>query len=160
MRRTLIHFSGRIEIDGHPLTVNANFASQVKFIAQLLDCSERHCATLLHSVLSENPTINQVEAVEQSVLAYHRVRRELTDCLQFIFQAVEVAQNGSSIPTYIRINEYAQKQLIGGDKKENLAYKIFAEMDKLGSAIVNAKVAVTNAITNTNLPSPHSVFLS
>ncbi|KAI5120013.1 hypothetical protein M0805_008474 [Coniferiporia weirii] len=146
--------SGKVEVDGRALAVNAEFARQVSFISQQLNCSERFLAGILHSVLSDNPTINQIEAVEQAILGYHRVRRELADCLRFVFEAADVAERGHARPVHARLNDFARRQLVGGGNGSSLAYRIFAELNNLGNVIANARMAVTNAVSNTNVPGP------
>ena len=142
---------GRVEVDGRQLAVNSEFAQQVKFISQQLNCSERFCSGLLHAVLAENPTIGQIEATEQTILAYHRVRRELADCLRFIFEAADTAQRGYARPIHSRLNDFAQRHLLGSNGVNSLASRLFSELDGFGSVIANARVAVTNAVSNTSL---------
>lgn len=138
-------------MDGRPLAVNSEFIRQVTFISQQLNCSERFCSSLLHSVLTENPTIGQVEAAEQTILAYHRVRRDLADCLRFIFESADTAQKGYAQPVHARLNDFAKRQLIGSGGEGSLAHRLFVELDGLGGTIANASSAVTNAVSNTSL---------
>ncbi|KAH8115108.1 nucleoporin Nup186/Nup192/Nup205 [Phellopilus nigrolimitatus] len=146
--------SGRVVVDGHPLQVNAEFARQVAFISQQLNCSERYCAGFLHSVLTENPTINQIEAVEQAILAFHETRRELADCLRFVFEAADAAEKADALPVHARLNDFVKRQLVGSTSEGSVAYHIFAELNNSGAAIANARAAVTNAVSNTNVPGP------
>lgn len=141
-----------MQIDGRPIAVNAEFARQVAFLAQQLNCSERFLAGVLHTVLTDNPTIGQVQAVELVVIEYHRIRRDLADCLSFIFEAAVVAQKGYGPAVHGRVNEFAKRQLVGGGADGSLAYRVFAELERLGTAIADARRAVTNAVSNTNIP--------
>ena len=59
------------DVDGKPLTFNVDFAHQVLFLSQQLDCSEIYVAGLLHSVMTENPNIGSVECIEATVAEFH-----------------------------------------------------------------------------------------
>lgn len=141
-----------MQIDGRSIAVNAEFARQVAFLSQQLNCSERYLAGVLHNVLTDNPTIGQVKAVELVVIEYHNIRRNLADCLSFIFEAAVVAQKGYGPAVYGRVNEFAKRQLVGGGADGSLAYRVFAELERLSAAIADARRAVTNAVSNTNIP--------
>ena len=93
-----------------------------------------------------------MQAVEQAVLEYHRVRRETADCLRFIFEAADSAQRGFVVNTRIRLNEFAKRYLVDGGGEGSLAARVFTELENLGGAIADARVAVTNAVSNTRLP--------
>ncbi|TDL27118.1 hypothetical protein BD410DRAFT_714859 [Rickenella mellea] len=148
--------SGKIQVNGRPLAVNSDFARQVAFLSQQLNCSERFCAGLLHTVLSENPNIDQVQAVEKSVVEFHHTRRDLADCLRFIFEAASVAQQGHASRLHVQLNEFARRHLITAEGDKSLGNKVFAEIANLGDAITAAKAAVTNAISQTNIPGPQN----
>ena len=137
---------------------NGDFASEVVFVSQHLNCSEKHCASLLQSVHSSNPNIGRIQAVEYAVLAHHQLRRYLADCLRFIFEAVRVGQRGVGTPFHSRLAEYAKRQLVGSGGEGSLANRLFKQIDQLGQAIVETKTAVTNAVSNTNVPTQGVYF--
>lgn len=139
-------------MDGRSLAVNPEFTRQVTFLSQHLQCSERYCAGLLHSVLAHNPNFNKEQAVEQAVLEFHQTRRELADCLRFIFEASVSAQDGYASKVQARVNDFAKRHLIGTGGQNFIAYRVFTEISRLDEAIGNARVAVTNAISDTKIP--------
>ena len=144
--------SGKIIIDGRTLAVNSEFALQVSFISQQLNCSERFIAVILHSILEDNPTLSQVDVVEQVVEEYHEYRRTLAECIRFLFQAVDLTEKGSDSSTIARIADFARHHFKRSMGDSSLPYRIFAELTNLGSVIADARTAVTNAISRTNVP--------
>ena len=138
-------------MDGRTLSVNTEFARQVSFVSQQLNCSERFIAGILHSVLSEYPTIDQTEAVEQTVLEYHRLRRELADCLRLVFEAAEKSEGPYATPIHNLLNDYVQRHLLANGSS-SLPSHIFTELSNFDITISNARMAVTNAISKTNIP--------
>lgn len=145
-------WEGKVVVDGRTLSVNSEFARQVAFISQQLDCSERIVAGILHSVLSEHPTIDKVEAVEQAVLSYHQARRELADSIRFIFEAIEKAEAPDALPVHALLDDFVRRHLIKGGGDDSIASRVFGELSGLEKTIANARVAVTNAISKTNIP--------
>lgn len=143
-------------VDGRSLAVNSEFARQVAFISQQLNCSERFIAGILHSVLTENPTISHVEAVEHTVLTYHKLRRELADCLQLVFEAAEKTEEAFSLPVHALLNDFVKRQLVSNTREGSITSQIFTELHTFEATITNARTAVTNAITSTNIPGPQS----
>ena len=103
--------------------------------------------------MAENPNLSQEQAVEKAVLEYHRTRRDLAESIRFIFEAVVPAQDGYASSLQARLNEFAKRYLIGSSGKEFIAYRVFAQIDRLGDAIVKARTDVTNAVSDTKLPS-------
>ncbi|KAL5524938.1 hypothetical protein ACEPAF_8807 [Sanghuangporus sanghuang] len=144
--------SGKVIVDGRTLSVNNEFARQVAFISQQVNCSERFIAGILHSVLSEHPTIDKVEAVEQTVLAYHQSRRELADCIRFIFEAVEKAESPDALPVHALLDDFVRRHLVKKGGEDSIASSIFVELSGMEKTIGNARIAVTNAISKTNIP--------
>ena len=140
--------------------MNKDFARQVTFLAQQLNCSERFLASVAHAVLSDNPTISEIDTVEQAVLAYHKLRRELADCLRFVFEAADAAEKGYAMPLHIRLKDFAKRQLLGTAAEGTLAYRIFMEINSMNEVIARARCAVTNAVSNTAVPTIQGVLLS
>ncbi|EJD04791.1 uncharacterized protein FOMMEDRAFT_153883 [Fomitiporia mediterranea MF3/22] len=148
--------SGKVTVDGRSLSVNAEFARHVAFISQQVNCSERFVAAVLHYVLSKNPTIDKVEAVEQSVLAYHQLRRELADCLRFVFETAAKAEEPVALPIHALLNDFVRRQLIETAGHGSITHRIFVEIVNLDTAIAAARIAVTNAVSTTNIPGPQA----
>lgn len=140
--------------------MNKDFARQVTFLAQQLNCSERFLASVAHAVLADNPTIGEVDAIEQSVLAYHKLRRELADCLRFVFEAADAAEKGYAMSLHVRLKDFAKRQLLGSGAEGTLAYHILMEINSLNGVIANARMAVTNAVSNTTVPSTQGTCFS
>lgn len=153
---SLLYSIGKVAVDGRSLAVNSEFARQVAFISQQLNCSERFIAGILHSVLTENPTISHVEAVERTVLAYHQLRRELADCLQLVFEAAEKTEEAFSLPVHALLNDFVKRQLVMNTRESSIMPKFFSELHAFETTITNARTAVTNAISSTNIPGPQS----
>lgn len=138
-------------MDGRPLAVNSDFARQVVFISQQLDISERYVASLLQDVMSTNPNVPQEQLIEATVLEFHLRRRQLADCLRYIFEAAEVAQNTGSPELYSQLEIFVRQQLIAeGDK---LPQRIYNELEKLSGVIAKVQCARQNATSNTVAPS-------
>ena len=131
--------------------MNSEFARQVTFISQQLNVSERLIAELLHSILTSNPNIDEIDAVEQTVLAFHELRRELADCLRYIFEASYAAGRRDATTLHIGLNEFLQNELLEGGES-TLPGRIFKELCALETTVANVRVAVTNAVSNTQLP--------
>ena len=56
------------------------------------------------------------------------------------------------ILTHIRLNEFAKRYLVSGVGDGTLGSRICSELEKLGGTIGEARVAMTNAVSNTTLP--------
>ncbi|KAJ6526561.1 nucleoporin Nup186/Nup192/Nup205 [Mycena vulgaris] len=150
--------SGKTVINGKPVAVNPDFARQVVFLSQQLECSERYIAGLLQSITVQNPNIQPVECIEQTVSEFHQRRRHLADSLGYIFEAAEVAAETSERTVFSRIHEFAKTDLIppavshqGGEI--TLAHRIVRELQGLGNAVAKADAARKGARTNTIAPS-------
>ncbi|KAJ3544602.1 hypothetical protein NM688_g5723 [Phlebia brevispora] len=143
--------SGRIIVDGRPLAVNSDFAKQVVFISQQLEVSERYVAGLLQDVISANPNISQEQLMEATILEFHLRRRQLADCLRYIFEAAEVAQSGDAPQLYDQLETFVRRHILAdGDR---FPQRVYAEADKLGDVINKVQVARQNAKSNTAAPS-------
>ncbi|KAJ7279033.1 hypothetical protein C8J57DRAFT_1434189 [Mycena rebaudengoi] len=147
--------SGKTVLNGKPAAVNADFARQVVFLSQQLECSERHIANVLHSVMSENPNIEPVDSIELTVVEFHQRRRHLAECLSYIFEAAEAAETSENLPMFRRIDSFVRMDLIppvahqGGEIA--LAHRIVREIQNLGNAVARADMARKGARTDTVL---------
>jgi nuclear pore complex protein Nup205 len=144
-------------VNGRSIAVNADFARQVLFLSQQLDCSERYVAGILHTIMSQNPNINAVSCIEAVIVEFHQRRRHLVDCLRYIFEAAEVAEAADVPMIFERLNTFTQQELIparcapaGGDV--TLASTIFREMENLGNVIAKVQGVKQNAVSNTAAP--------
>jgi nuclear pore complex protein Nup205 len=148
---------GKTVLNGKPAAVNADFARQVVFLSQQLECSERHIANVLHSVMSENPNIEPVDSIELTVVEFHQRRRHLAECLSYIFEAAEAAETSENLPMFRRIDSFVRMDLIppvahqGGEIA--LAHRIVREIQNLGNAVARADMARKGARTDTVAPS-------
>ncbi|KAF9238369.1 nucleoporin Nup186/Nup192/Nup205 [Melanogaster broomeanus] len=139
--------SGKITINGRSLAVNADFAQQTIFLAQQLRCSEKYIASILHSIMADNPNIDSVNCMEATVIEFHQRRRHLVDCLRYLFEAAELAELPGAPRLYIRLEAF----VAGADV--SLAHRIFKEVEALGTAVTQAQTARQNAQSNTVAPS-------
>lgn len=83
-------------MQGKSLAVNTDFARQVVFLAEQLDCSERYVAGLLHQVMSENPNIGTIRCIEEAIREFHRHRRQLADSIRYILEAAALSSSADS----------------------------------------------------------------
>lgn len=149
--------SGRITINGRSFAINADFAQQAIFLAQQLKSSEKYIASILHSVMTENPNIGPVGCMEATVVEFHKRRRHLVDCLRYIFEAAELADLPDAPRLYKRLEAFARQELVpvirgpGGDM--SLALRIFKELENLGNTVARAQQVKQCAMSNTAAPS-------
>ncbi|OJA08231.1 hypothetical protein AZE42_08910 [Rhizopogon vesiculosus] len=146
--------SGRITINGRSLAINADFAQQVIFLAQQLKPSEKYIASILHSVMTENPNIGPVGCMEATVVEFHQRRRHLVDCLRYIFEAAELAELPDAPRLYKRLEAFARQELIPPTRGDvTMALRIFKELENLGNTVARAQQAKQCAVSNTVAPS-------
>ncbi|KZT24940.1 hypothetical protein NEOLEDRAFT_1178711 [Neolentinus lepideus HHB14362 ss-1] len=150
--------SGKMVVEGRQLVINPDFARQVTFLSEQLDCSERYCAGVMHSVVTENPNLNPVAAVEKAIVRHHQRRRDLAECLRLIFEACEVSQTHDPPQVFRAIAELTMGYLIpptdSAKTGPGLAIKIFNEIDKLANELVKTQNAKLNAKSETVIPEP------
>ncbi|KAG1816317.1 nucleoporin Nup186/Nup192/Nup205 [Suillus subaureus] len=155
--------SGRITINGRSFAVNADFAQQAIFLAQQLKSSEKYIASILHSVMTENPNIGPVGCIEATVVEFHQRRRHLVDCLRYIFEAAELAELPDAPRLYKRLDAFARQDLVlsakGPGGEVSLALRIFKELENLGNTVARAQQAKQCAVSNTVAPSGGSPTL-
>ncbi|KAF9074489.1 nucleoporin Nup186/Nup192/Nup205 [Rhodocollybia butyracea] len=148
--------SGKTTINGKQVAVNSEFARQVVFLSQQLECSERYIAGLLHSIMAQNPNVTPVSCLELAVAEFHLRRRHLVDCLRYLLEAAEAAQSSDAPPLYRHLEKYVRHDLaipaLAGGGEIPLAYRIFKEMENLGNVIARADNARKSAQTNTVIP--------
>lgn len=154
--RKRVFTPGRVTLNGRSLAVNADFAQQAIFLAQQLKCSEKYVASILHSIMAQNPNINSVTAMEATVVEFHKRRRHLVDCLRFLFEAAESAQLPDTPRLYVRLETFLRQELVPTIKLDgrdvSLAYRIFKEIESLGNAVSEACAAKQCATSNTVPP--------
>ncbi|KDR74068.1 hypothetical protein GALMADRAFT_250802 [Galerina marginata CBS 339.88] len=154
--------SGKPTINGKSTAVNEDFARQVVFLAQQLDCSEKYVAEILHFVTSENPNIGAVSAMELTMANFHQRRRHLVDSLRFLLEATEAAELPDAPPTYKRIAKFVREEILSRTRtaagETSLANKIFKEIEQLDVGIAKAEAARKNAGSNTVAPTGQGNF--
>ncbi|KAJ3825387.1 nucleoporin Nup186/Nup192/Nup205 [Lentinula raphanica] len=156
--------AGKTVINGKQVAVNADFARQVVFLSQHLECSERYMAGLLHHIMTQNPNITPVSCLELAVAEFHSRRRYLVDCLRYLLEASEAAESSDAPPLLQHLDRYVRTDLIkpqtlptGGEI--TLARRIFQEIENLGKVIVRADNTRRSAQTNTVFPQQGSPML-
>ena len=152
------HIPGKITVNGYQLAINSDFAIQTIYLAHLLECSECYVATLMHHVMSENSNLPPTAILEQVLLEHHRRRRELVECLRFLFEAAEAAALSNPTPLLSRLDAFIQKYLLSSISSEGaqsgekgLGWKVLLEIEDLEQTIVKAQRAKQNAGSNTVL---------
>ena len=93
------------------------------------------------------------------MLAYYKLRRELADCLRFVFEAADAAEEAYAMSLHIRLKDFAKRQLLGAAAEGTLAYRIFMEIISLNEVFAKARCAVTNAVSNTTVPTTQGALL-
>jgi nuclear pore complex protein Nup205 len=139
-------------VNGKPLAVNADFARQVIFLSQHLDCSERYVAGISHSIMSENPNISPANSLEAAIVEFHQRRRDVVDSLRYCLEAAEVGATDSAPSLYKRLYRFVRNEIIleGG---KDFSLRVFMEVDRLGNVIAKAQREKQNAVSNTTAPS-------
>ncbi|KAI0944532.1 hypothetical protein AcW1_002214 [Taiwanofungus camphoratus] len=149
--------SGKVVVNGRPLAVNSDFARQAIFISQQLDYSERYVAGLLQDVMSENPNVSMESCIEATILEFHLRRRQLAECLRYIFEAAAIAETPQASQLYVRLDHFVRQQLLpapgGRNTGLSLAVKIFQEIHNLGNVLAKVQAARQCAKSNTVAPS-------
>ncbi|EKM52358.1 uncharacterized protein PHACADRAFT_164266 [Phanerochaete carnosa HHB-10118-sp] len=142
--------AGRVTVNGRSIAVNSDFARQVVFISQQLDVSERYVAGLLQETMAGNPNVTQERLIEATLLEFHLRRRHLADCLRYIFEAAEVAQDPSSPELFRQLELFTKQNLLESSK--GFPQKLFKEVERLGETIAKVHAARLNAKSNTAAP--------
>ncbi|KAK0478734.1 nucleoporin Nup186/Nup192/Nup205 [Armillaria novae-zelandiae] len=147
--------SGKALINGKQVAVNAEFARQVIFLSQELECSERYIAGLLQKVVTENPNVGPVDSIELAISEYHQRRRHLVDSLRYIYEAT-IAEAPDATLVYSQIHRFVREELqgLGSQGVENsLSLKIVKEFGALDTALSKTDAARKSARSNTVAPS-------
>ncbi|KAL4071568.1 nucleoporin Nup186/Nup192/Nup205 [Scleroderma yunnanense] len=148
--------NGKVTLNGRSLAVNADFAQQAIFLAQQLKCSEKYVASILHSIMTQNPNIDSVTVMEATLVEFHKRRRHLVDCLRFLFEAAESAQVPDTPRLYTRLEAFLRQELVSSVRLDgrdvSLAYRIFKEIESLGTTVFEAYAAKQSATSNTVSP--------
>lgn len=149
--------AGKITINGRSLAVNTDFALQAIFLAHQLKCSEKYVASILHTIMSDNPNIGPVNLIEATVAEFHQRRRHLVDCLRYLFEVAGLAQLPGPPRLYLRLEAFVRQELVPATKSAgpdaSLAFRIFKEIESLGAAVAQAQTTRQNAQSNTIPPS-------
>ncbi len=160
VKRTCLSSSstGKVSINGKQVAINADFANQVNFISQQLNCSERIVSGLLLDVVAENPNLTAPRYVDMVLLEYHLRRRQLTDCLRLIFEAVNLDDPNAN-PTVSRMLHYAMIDLNAAPaspSQSSFSSVLLREIDFLSTTLEATENARRSAQTNTVAPSAQS----
>lgn len=146
--------SGKIIINGRRVSINADFARQVMFLSDILECSERYVASLLQSVMAGNPNISPVACIEVAVAEFHQRRRHLIDSLRIMFEATVAAEQADSSPALRRIEQFVRSELVPSKEgRPSLPTKIFNEMVRVDHELARTVVTRRNALSDTTSPS-------
>lgn len=156
----LFHYAGKITINGTQVAVNSDFARQVLFLAQQLDCSEKYIASVLHGVVKKHVNLSPVETIEATVTEYHARRRDLVNAIQYLLAAALRGESRDASSTTQRLAKFVTKDILPPVQtpagETTLATKIFRAIEQLDASIARADVAVKNATSNTVAPSAQS----
>jgi nuclear pore complex protein Nup205 len=126
------------------------------FLSEQLECSERYIASLLQSVMAENPNITPISCIEVTVAQFHQRRRHIVDSLRYLLEAADVAEQSDAGPTFRRLQQFVRLELIDqGNTRhgDSLATKIFKEVERIDGQFTRALTARRNAVSNSTAPS-------
>lgn len=152
---------GRITIDGRRVGVNADFARQVVFLSEQLECSERYIASLLQSVMAENPNVTPVSCIEVTVAQFHQRRRHLVDSLRYLLEAADAAEKTDVGSTIRRLEQFVRFEVVdlGSTRHgDSLATKILKEVERIDVQLTRALTARKNAMSNSTAPSTQGLL--
>ena len=142
---------GRAEVNGQTITVTPDFAKQAAFISQQLDVSERYVASLMTDIIKAKPNMSRDQFVEAVIIEFHLRRRELAECIRYIFEAAEVGLNTPDAPDlYTELEAYVRQRIVNVRPYAGL---LIQEIERLGDTIRAVQVARQNARSNTIAPS-------
>ncbi|KAF8622638.1 hypothetical protein AX15_006886 [Amanita polypyramis BW_CC] len=148
--------SGRVVVDGRRIGINAESARQILFLSEQLECSERYIASLLQSVMAENPNVSPVNCIEVTVAQFHQRRRHLVDSLRYLLEAADAAERTETSASVQRLQHFVRFELVDGDSDKGgpyLATKLFKEMERVDSQLARTLTVRRNAVSNTTSPS-------
>lgn len=106
--------------------------------------------------MSVNPNISQDQLIEATILEFHLRRRQLAECLRYIFEAGEFAQSEDPPLLYEQLDDFIRGQILRGGAR--FPRRLFTEIDKLEDAISRVQVERQNARSNTAAPSQQGPF--
>jgi nuclear pore complex protein Nup205 len=151
-------------VHGQQLSVNDDFATQVIYIARVLDCSERHIAGLMQHVISNNPNLTPVYILEEVVLEHHQRRHELADSLRLLLEASEISPITALhaclqhfVKTQVIPSEGADSILFG---EKGLGWTVSLKIEAIDKTLSQALAAKQNAGGDTVLQGLSSLFLT
>lgn len=126
------------------------------FLSEQLECSERYIASLLQSVMAENPNITPINCIEVTVAQFHQRRRHIVDSLRYLLEAADVAEKSEAGSTFRRLEQFVRLELIDqGSARhgDSLPTKIFKEVECIDGQFTRALAARRNAVSNSTAPS-------
>ncbi|KAG7087591.1 hypothetical protein E1B28_013544 [Marasmius oreades] len=150
--------SGKTFINGKQVAINPEFARQVVFLSQQLECSERYIAGLLNDVMAQNPNVSAVNCVETTILEFHQRRRNLADSLRILMQVTEIGVSEDTSEFYRNVAQFVVAEIIPPERLRTsrgvipFAHRLFKEMEHLGTVLSRVDAARRNAQSNTVIP--------
>ena len=156
--------SGKMTIEDKQVAINTEFASQVLFLSQQLECSERYIAALLDEILKENPGVDSVTSLELTVELFHLRRRHLVDTLRYLVDATKAADSNKDNKIHVRLARYFVTELIpassGQDGNFTLVTRIWKQIEQLNALVARTDSAKRGAASNTVAPTGHGSSLT
>lgn len=107
--------------------------------------------------MAANPNLSQEQLIEATVLEFYLRRRQLAECLRYIFEAAEFSESEDAPQLYEQLHGFITGQILaGGDR---FPRRLFTEIDKLEDVISRVQVERQNARNNTAAPSQQGSHL-
>ncbi|KAK7682411.1 hypothetical protein QCA50_014616 [Cerrena zonata] len=146
--------SGKITIRGRSTAVNADFARQATFVAQKLNVSDLHIAEIMYGVTNTYPNLPPEILIERTVVAFHRRRRDIAECLRYIFFAAEQSSSPDAPQLFKRLDTFLRQHLLPPAKPQELplASKLFKEIENLEGVLNSTLNARQSAGSDTFAP--------
>ena len=94
------------------------------------------------------PNVTGDKAIEATILEFHLRRRQVTDCLRYLFEATLVAHSSEAPYLYEQIQVFVKQHILA---RKDLSRSIFAEIQRLGDMVMKVRSALQNARTDTVL---------
>ncbi|KAI0033042.1 nucleoporin Nup186/Nup192/Nup205 [Vararia minispora EC-137] len=139
---------GKMTLEKTEFTISNNLATQVMFLAQVLECSESYVASLVHYVMTAQPNLAPADLLEAVILEHHERRRDTVQCLQYLVDISLICNTPNRAPdctrTHSQVDLFFERHIL-----PSLSSKTWDRVQKMEQEISRAHNAVQNAGSET-----------